>query len=125
VWDIDLATEVFKKDKNRLKFSAKEMYKMAIPPNADIERELLAMLAGSPDGRMRAADCYEELANFFPALTVEERTLKFQNSVSQWANRVQFCRQHLVDSGFIYPADSGPNPEYGVWIITPAGQAAA
>jgi hypothetical protein len=57
----------------------------------------------------------------FPKVTVEERTLRFQNSASQWANRVQFCRQHLVDRGLIYKAGEGPNPEHGVWIITQAG----
>lgn len=95
---------------------------MAIPPNADIERELLILLAHSPGGRLRAADCYDELVEVFSEVTAEERTLKFQNSVSQWANRVQFCRQHLVDRGFIYPAEVGPDPEYGVWIITPSGR---
>jgi len=79
-------------------------------------------LARSPNGRLRASDCYDELANLFPEVTVEERTLKFQNSVSQWANRIQFCRQHLVDRGFIYNAGEGPSPERGVWVTTPSGR---
>lgn len=95
---------------------------MAIPSNADIEYELLAFLASAPDGRATAAECYDALAASFPKLTHEERTEKFQNSVSQWANRVQFCRQHLVDEGKIYKAGDGPEPEHGVWVITPFGR---
>jgi len=55
-------------------------------------------------------------------LTQEERTSRFKNSASHWANRVQFCRQHLVDRGFIYPANKGPESAYGVWILTPEGR---
>ncbi|MBA4191037.1 MAG: hypothetical protein C0467_23880 [Planctomycetaceae bacterium] len=95
---------------------------MAIPPNAAIESELLALLATSPNGRIRTADAYDELAELHPELTVEERTLRFRESASQWANRVQFCRQHLVERGFIYPAGEGPHPNRGVWIITAAGR---
>ena len=96
---------------------------MAIPSNAAIESELLALLASSPGRRIHATVAYDELAELHPELTGEERTLRFRNSVSQWANRVQFCRQHLVVRGFIFPAGEGPNPEHGVWILTPDGMA--
>ena len=95
---------------------------MAIPTNETIERELLALLARKPNGRFLASSCYDALGDLFPRLTYEERNLKFKNSTSKWANRVQFCRLHLVRQGFIYKAGVGPNPEHGVWIITPTGK---
>jgi len=95
---------------------------MAIPRNADIEYELLAFLASAPNGRATAAESYDAVAAHFPELTDDELTVPFQRSVSQWANRVQFCRQHLVDEGMIYRAGDGPEPEHGVWIITPFGR---
>ena len=95
---------------------------MAIPTNAAIESELLALLASSPVGRVRACVAYDELAELHPELTVKERTERFKQSASQWANRVQFCRLHLVRRGFIYAANEGSNPEHGIWIITPTGR---
>lgn len=95
---------------------------MAIPSNDVIEPELLALLAASPSGRLGVTDVYDQLASLHPELTFEERSLPFKNSASQWANRVQFGRLHLVERGFIFRAGDGPNPRRGVWIITDTGR---
>lgn len=90
-----------------------------IPNDEEIKRELIAYLLDRPGRRASASQCYEALAERFPSLTYDEMRLKYQNSVSKWANRVQFARLHLVQSGHLYRAGEGPSPSPGVWILTP------
>jgi restriction endonuclease Mrr len=90
-----------------------------IPHDDEIQGELISYLLDRPGHRASASQCYEALAERFPSLTWDELHLKYQNSVSKWANRVQFARLHLVQSGHLYRAGEGPTPSPGVWILTP------
>lgn len=90
-----------------------------IPHDDEIKQELIAYLRIRPGGRGSAAQCYEAVAERFPSLTWVELNVKYRNSVSKWANRVQFARLHLVESGHLYRAGEGPMPSRGVWILTP------
>jgi len=98
---------------------------MVIPHDRDIKLQLVKYLASRPDRRAHAQSCYAALEPLFPQLTNEEVTLRYQTSVSKWANAVQFARLHLVNEGLIYRAGEGPNPSKGVWILTPEGVRAA
>jgi len=98
---------------------------MAIPNDREIKKHLLTFLLSRPGNRAHAQKCYAALANHFPDLTDKELTERYQSSVSKFANAVQFSRLHLVNDGLIYRAGEGPQPSNGVWILTPAGQAAA
>lgn len=95
---------------------------MAIPDDYVIQTELLALLASSPNGRLQVRNVYEELAKLHPELTHQEKNQRYENSLSKWANRVQFARLHLVNRGLVFSAGKGPNPSHGVWIITEAGK---
>lgn len=98
---------------------------MAIPDDDTIQQELLMHIASRPEKRVLAAVAYDELAQLHPELTHEERTRRYQNSVSKWANRVQFARLHLANRGLLYRAGVGPNASHGYWVLTPAGEAKA
>ena len=95
---------------------------MSIPDDYVIQRELLSLLASSPDGRLHIRNVCDELAKLHPELTDQEKHQKYVNSRSKWANRVQFARLHLVNGRMIYSDGEGPNPTRGVWIITEKGQ---
>lgn len=95
---------------------------MAIPDDHIIQEELLELLASSPGGRLNVRSIYSQLANLHPELTDQEKNQQYENSLSKWANRVQFARLHLVQSGLLFRADAGPNPARGVWIITEKGR---
>jgi len=95
---------------------------MAIPNDAIIQEELLRLLGSSPDHRLHASEAYKTLADLHPELTSAELTDPYRNSVSHWANRVQFARLHLVNRGLLYKAGAGPRPRSGVWILTERGR---
>jgi predicted HNH restriction endonuclease len=97
---------------------------MAIPDDNIIQQELLALIAAKPNKRVHASTAYDELAPLHPELTHQELTERYQNSVSKWANRVQFARLHLVNKGLLYRANEGPNASPGYWALTPTGEAA-
>ena len=98
---------------------------MGIPHDHDIQQQLVRYLAGRPGHRAHAQECYSALEPLFPDLTHDETTLRYQTSVSKWANAVQFARLHLVNDGLIYRAGDGPLASKGVWILTPDGVRAA
>lgn len=98
---------------------------MVIPHDHDIKEQLVKYLASCAQNRAHAQNCYSALEQLFPDLTHDEVTLRYQSSVSKWANRVQFARLHLVNDGLIYRAGEGPAPAAGVWILTPEGIRAA
>ena len=95
---------------------------MAIPDDDTIQRELLKLIASQPEKRLLASAAYEKLAQLHPELTHEERTQRYRNSVSKWANRVQFARLHLANRGLLYRAGVGANAGLGYWVITPKGE---
>ena len=95
---------------------------MAIPNDEIIKKELLVLLAHTPNGRVHLHKVYADLAKLHPELTHQELNDPYRNSKSLWANRVQFARLHLVQRKFLYRDGDGPNPSRGVWIITDAGR---
>lgn len=95
---------------------------MAIPHDDIIQDELLSLIAYHPDKRILAKAAYAKLAELHPELTHKERTERYRHSVSQWANRVQFARLHLVNQGFIYKSGANQYAGTGYWAITPEGE---
>jgi len=94
---------------------------MSLPHDEEIQTALLRLLADAPHRRMHCQDIYQELARNFPCLTEDEKTVPYRNSVSQWANRVQFARLHLVDKGWLlHPSMSSR----AVWAISDKGRTA-
>ena len=69
---------------------------------------------------MECGDVYKLLAHRFPELEADDVSIPFKNSVSHWANRVQFARLHLVLQGYLLPSYLS---ERGVWVISPTGRA--
>lgn len=95
---------------------------MSIPHDSVIQSQLLKLLSKSEDGTMKTSSVYDELAELFPELSDKEVNNKFQNSVSQFANRVQFVRLHCVERGLIYSLDNPESFGYGYWTITQKGR---
>lgn len=98
---------------------------MAIPNDDIIQQELIALIASKPDKRVHASNAYEELARLHPEITQQELIERYQNSVSKWANRVQFARLHLVNKGLLYRANAVSNASTGYWMLTPDGEIVA
>jgi hypothetical protein len=94
---------------------------MALPSDEEIQTELMRLLLKTPGHKMRSGDVYTKLAESFPGLTHDERTVPYQNSVSHWANRVQFAVLHLRKMGWLRSPAMGGR---GVWEISPQGKAA-
>lgn len=93
---------------------------MAIPHDDDIQIQLFRLLSNVPGGTMYSSVVYKELAKRFPRLTTDETHIPYGNSVSHFANRVQFARLHLVENGFIcrpYVMN-----DRGFWTITEVGR---
>jgi predicted HNH restriction endonuclease len=95
---------------------------MTIPHDNIIKQELLMLLGTESKKRIHTSEAYEVLGDSHPELTFQERNEKYQNSVSKWANRVQFARLHLVTESLLFSANEGPNPSPGYWILTPEGE---
>lgn len=91
-----------------------------LPHDEDIQVELLNLLARAPGGRMHCQDVYAMLAQSFPNLTDDELTVPYRHSVSHWANRVQFARQHLIERGWLV---AHSEDERSYWKISMAGRA--
>ena len=94
---------------------------MPIPDDQTLQSDLLAFLASEPDYRATVWRVYEQLALKHPEVTVAEKTEKYQNSASLWANRVQFARLHLANSGLLYRANAVPGAPRSYWKLTPKG----
>jgi hypothetical protein len=60
-----------------------------IPHDEDIQREIVTYLRSRPGHRASADQCYDAFADRFSSLTWEETHVKYRNSISKWANRVQ------------------------------------
>jgi len=93
---------------------------MAIPGDLAIQISLLDLLASKSDGKLHCNDAYRELALRFPQLTKNEREDPYQNSLSHWANRVQFAVLHLRRQGLIlHHTVAGGR---GIWAISESGR---
>jgi len=93
---------------------------MAIPNDNIIQDELLKLLFNSEDKMLHCNVVYDELAKLFPELTIEEKTKKYRESKSKWANRVQFARLHLVNFGLLLNANE--TNKFGYWKISTPGE---
>jgi restriction endonuclease Mrr len=95
---------------------------MTLPHDDYVQTQLLRLLSAAPGGRMYCQDVYIELAKQFPLLTEDEMRVPYKNSVSHWANRVQFARLHMVRKGWIlHPTMGGGR---GFWQISESGRRA-
>jgi len=94
---------------------------MSIPQDDVIQKELIILLYSYTDFRLHVHNIYEELAKLHPELTKQEKFEKYRNSLSKWANRVQFARLHLVHKGLLYRDGEGPLPSRGGWVLTEVG----
>jgi len=91
---------------------------MALPGDHDIQFLLMHLLLEQKTKKMQCADVYTKLAESFPQLTWDEKSVPYQNSRSHWANRVQFAVLHLRRKGWLLPpALSGR----GVWEVSVKG----
>ena len=95
---------------------------MAIPHDHIIKLSLLELLHKAPNGTMHCNDVYKALAEQFPKLTKDELTLPYRTSLSKWANRVQWARQHLVEEGLLLRPHAGKGRGY--WTISESGRRA-
>lgn len=94
---------------------------LAIPHDDVIQIELLRVLSSAPTGRMRCQHVYASLELRFPKLTHDEVAYPYQASTSEFSNRVQWARQHLVEHGWVHPPHLGGGR--GTWAISSAGRA--
>ncbi len=93
---------------------------MSIPNDNIIQDELLKLLYNSEKKMLHCNIVYDELAKLFPELTVEEKTRKYRESKSKWANRVQFARLHLVNYGLLLSGRE--TNKRGYWKISILGE---
>ena len=94
---------------------------MALPHEDSIKNEMLKLLSNSLGGKMDCGRVYAELAECFPEVTPDERNRRYRNSLSKWANRIQFARLHCVLSGYVFRPRG--YRDRGIWAITEAGRA--
>lgn len=94
---------------------------MSIPDDDTLQADLLRFLASEPENRATVWRVYEQLALLHPEVTETEKTEKYQNSASLWANRVQFARLHLANTGLLFRANAAPDAPRNVWKLTPRG----
>jgi predicted HNH restriction endonuclease len=94
---------------------------MPIPDDDTLQSELLEFLVHEPEEKATVWRVYEQLALLHPELTEAEKTEKYQNSASLWANRVQFARLHLANAGLLYRANAVASAPRNVWKLTPRG----
>ncbi len=94
---------------------------MTIPADEVLQADLLAFLAAEPDARATIWRVYEQLVLRHPEVTEAERTQKYRNSASLWANRVQFARLHLANQGMLFRANGAPDAPRSYWKLTPKG----
>lgn len=94
---------------------------MALPSDESIQIELMQLLSSAPNGEMHCRDVYRALEKRFPALTWDEVSVPYRNSVSHFANRVQFAREHLVEKGWLLRPAAGSGR--GIWKVSSKGRA--
>lgn len=94
---------------------------MSLPDCKSTEYGLLRLLRDAPGGAMHCQDVYRLLAREFPGLTREDTSGPYRQSLSRWANHVQFARLHLVLRLEILPYSPSTR---GIWIISMRGRRA-
>lgn len=88
---------------------------MAIPIEESMRLPLLRVIADA-GGQLPLKDAVERIAPFFPEVTEEDKRRRLPSGYGfLFANRVQWCRQKLVELGHLY------REPRGIWRITPQG----
>lgn len=87
-----------------------------MPSQSQIEVPLLKALMDL-GGQGTPQQVYPLVARAFLALTEADRAGILPSGTNRWTNRVQWTRQRLISKGEM------DSPRYGVWAITPEGQA--
>lgn len=94
---------------------------MALPSDDSIQFELMLLITSAPDGEMHCRDVYRALEKSYPQLTEDEKTVPYRTSVSHFANRVQFAREHLAQKGWMLRPHAGSGR--GMWKVSSRGKA--
>jgi hypothetical protein len=90
---------------------------MAIPIEESVQLPLLRGIADA-GGELPLKEAIRRVADFFPELTDEDKRRRLPSGYGLlFANRVQWCRQRLVELGHLY------REPRGMWRITPQGRA--
>jgi hypothetical protein len=90
---------------------------MAIPIEESVQLPLLRVIVDAR-GELPLKEAIRRIADFFPQLTEEDKRRRLPSGYGfLFANRVQWCRQRLVELGHLY------REPRGVWRITPQGRA--
>jgi hypothetical protein len=90
---------------------------MAIPIEESIQLPLLRVIADA-GGELPLKEAIRQVGDFFPELTGEDKRRRLPSGYGfLFANRVQWCRQKLVELGHLY------REPRGMWRITPQGKA--
>jgi len=90
---------------------------MAIPIEESVQLPLLRVIADA-GGELPLKEAIRGVGDFFPELTEEDKKRRLPSgSGFLFANRVQWCRQKLVELGHLY------REPRGMWRITPQGSA--
>ena len=94
---------------------------MAIPNEESIKEVILKELYQHRDKgySLTAQETYRNTYEYFEeTLTDDEIYKRYQNSISKWANAVQWARKHLIDEGLLLPKNkSGRNK----WTLSEKG----
>lgn len=89
---------------------------MAIPIEESIQLPLLRVIADA-GGELVLREAVSRVAAFFPELTERDMKLKLPSGYGLlFPNRVQWCRQRLVELGYLY------REPRGIWRITAEGR---
>ena len=90
---------------------------MAIPIEESVQLPLLRVIADA-GGELPLKEAIRRVGDFFPELTEEDKRRRLPSGYGfLFANRVQWCRQKLVELGHLY------REPRGMWRITPQGKA--
>ena len=90
---------------------------MAIPIEESVQLPLLRVIADA-GGELPLKEAIKRVGDFFPELTEEDKRRRLPSGYGfLFANRVQWCRQKLVELGHLY------REPRGMWRITPQGKA--
>jgi len=90
---------------------------MANPIEESIELPLLRVIADA-GGELTLQEAVARVAAFFPDLTEQDKQRRLPSGYGfLFSNRVQWCRQRLVELGHLY------REPRGIWRITPQGRA--
>ena len=93
---------------------------MAIPHDDVLQIQVGCLLLDCENDVPHCNDVYAKVGAIFPILTKDELTIRFGNSISHFANRVQWARKHLVEDGFMEPHYLSGR---GYWKLTAKGRA--